>query len=82
MVVGDFRFHERCHHELFEKRRDRAFILVTHDSHSIKTYCERACVLHEGRLHDFSNVDHAYEFFHEVSMKQPEGQPAGTEPGA
>ncbi len=67
MVVGDYRFHERCHRELFEKRRDRAFILVTHDSNSIKTYCERACVLHEGGLYEFETVDSAYDFYHKVN---------------
>ena len=50
MIVGDARFHERCHYELFEKRKDRAFILVSHDANTIKTYCENAVVLHEGRL--------------------------------
>jgi capsular polysaccharide transport system ATP-binding protein len=39
MVVGDVRFHERCHVELFHKRKDRAFILVTHDANVIKLYC-------------------------------------------
>ncbi len=63
MVVGDKRFHDRCHEELFHKRRDRAFILVSHDADVIKLYCERACVLHEGRLHEFDNVDAAYEFY-------------------
>jgi len=67
MVVGDYRFHERCHYELFEKRRDRAFILVTHDSNSIKTYCERACVLHAGELYEFESVDAAYDFYHRVN---------------
>ena len=68
LVVGDQRFHERCHHELFEKRRDRAFILVTHDQNSIRLYCQRACVLHEGRLHQFGNVDDAYNFFNETML--------------
>ena len=49
MVVGDVRFHERCHIELFHKRKDRAFILVTHDANVIKLYCKNACVLHEGQ---------------------------------
>jgi len=31
MIVGDVRFHERCRYELFQKRKDRAFILVSHD---------------------------------------------------
>ena len=63
MVVGDARFHERCHVELFHKRRDRAFILVSHDAEVIKLYCERASVLLDGRLHNFDSVDQAYDFY-------------------
>jgi capsular polysaccharide transport system ATP-binding protein len=63
MVVGDVRFHERCHYELFHKRKDRAFILVTHEAHVIKMYCENAAVLHEGELLRFPTVDDAYEFY-------------------
>jgi len=69
LVVGDRRFHERCHVELFDKRRDRAFILVTHDADSIKLYCERACVLHEGNLFEFDTVDEAYDFYETVTPK-------------
>jgi capsular polysaccharide transport system ATP-binding protein len=63
MVVGDARFHERCHVELFQKRKDRAFILVTHEAHAIKLYCKTACVLHEGELLPFPTVDEAYDFY-------------------
>lgn len=63
MVVGDARFHERCHVELFQKRRDRAFILVSHDPNVIKLYCQSACVLHLGKLHSFASVDEAYDFY-------------------
>jgi len=63
LVVGDKRFHDRCHEELFRKRKDRAFILVSHDENVIKAYCERACVLHSGRLHEFPDVDEAYAFY-------------------
>src|ERR1700674_646719 len=63
MVVGDVRFHERCHVELFHKRKDRAFILVTHDANVIKLYCKNACVLHEGRLLPFPSVEAAYDFY-------------------
>jgi capsular polysaccharide transport system ATP-binding protein len=68
MVVGDVRFHERCHVELFQKRRDRAFILVSHDAHVIRAYCERACVLHQGRLFEFDTVEEAYAFYGEHTM--------------
>jgi capsular polysaccharide transport system ATP-binding protein len=72
MIVGDVRFHERCHYELFQKRKDRAFILVSHDVNAIKTYCENAVVLHEGRLYSLPNVDAAYEFYLETLAKKPE----------
>jgi capsular polysaccharide transport system ATP-binding protein len=72
MVVGDQRFHERCHTELFHKRKDRAFILVTHDANAIKIYCESAVVLHEGRLVKFPSVDTAYDFYQETLLKKPE----------
>lgn len=71
MVVGDVRFHDRCHIELFHKRKDRAFILVTHDANSIKLYCKRASVLHEGRLIPFETVDAAYDFYLETLAGAP-----------
>lgn len=72
LVVGDKRFHDRCHYELFHKRKDRAFILVTHESKVIKIYCERAAVLHEGRLLEFDSVDAAYDFYEESLRIKPE----------
>jgi capsular polysaccharide transport system ATP-binding protein len=63
MVAGDVRFHERCHYELFEKRKDRAFILVTHDSKVIEEHCEEGSVLHEGRMHHFPTISGALDFY-------------------
>jgi capsular polysaccharide transport system ATP-binding protein len=71
MVVGDVRFHERCHLELFHKRKDRAFILVTHDANVIKLYCKKACVLHEGRLLPFASVEAAYDFYQSTMSTSP-----------
>ncbi len=68
MVVGDARFHERCHKELFHKRKDRAFILVTHDADVIKLYCENAVVLHQGKLLEFPSVDEAYDFYQTMTL--------------
>jgi capsular polysaccharide transport system ATP-binding protein len=72
MVVGDVRFHDRCHVELFQKRRDRAFILVTHDAKAIKLYCKNAVVMHEGRLLPFATVDEAYDFYLASLAANPE----------
>jgi capsular polysaccharide transport system ATP-binding protein len=71
MIVGDARFHDRCHNELFDKRKDRSFILVSHDANAIKRFCENAVVLADGRLHAFPTVDEAYAFY----MKTLESKP-------
>jgi capsular polysaccharide transport system ATP-binding protein len=75
MLVGDVRFHERCHYEMFQKRKDRAFVLVSHDANVIKAYCERACVLHEGRLLEFDTVDAAYHFYNSQPALPPAAEP-------
>lgn len=49
ILVGDSNFRAKCQHELFEKRRDKAFILASHDMGIINEFCNRAVVLKEGR---------------------------------
>jgi capsular polysaccharide transport system ATP-binding protein len=67
IAVGDSRFHERCKQELFEKRRDRAMILVSHDANTIKQHCSSAAVLSGGRLLPFDSVGQAYEYYQRVT---------------
>ncbi len=66
VAVGDSRFQAKCHEELFVKRADRARIIVSHDPSFIRSHCDRAAVLHAGRLHEFGNVDAAYQYYAEV----------------
>lgn len=68
IAVGDARFHEKCNHELFEKRGDRAMIIVSHDPNYIRQHCTRATVLHGGRLHEFPSIDQAFDFYNESSL--------------
>jgi capsular polysaccharide transport system ATP-binding protein len=63
--VGDARFHQKCQAELFERRKDRAMVIVSHEAHNIREHCDRACVLHAGTLHPFPDVDTAYQFYNE-----------------
>jgi len=65
IAVGDARFHEKCNHELFVKRADRAMIIVSHDPSYIRAHCSRAAVLLGGRLHHPPSVDEAFEFYDE-----------------
>ncbi|OOF78036.1 ATP-binding protein [Rodentibacter caecimuris] len=63
IAVGDSRFTAKCKYELFEKRKDRAIILVSHSPAAIKEYCDNAMVLQEGKMHHFSSIDEAYHFY-------------------
>lgn len=68
IAVGDAGFHEKCNHELFVKRADRAMIIVSHDPAYIRAHCSRAAVLIGGELHHLPSVDEAFEFYHEQSL--------------
>lgn len=63
IAVGDARFHEKCMHELFEKRKDRSFLIVSHDAGFIRAHCTHAAVLESGKLTRYTNVDEAYESY-------------------
>jgi capsular polysaccharide transport system ATP-binding protein len=63
VAVGDSRFHEKCHIELFEKRSNRAFVIVSHDLEYVRQHCDRAYVLRDGQMHRFDNVLDAVSFY-------------------
>lgn len=63
IAVGDSRFAAKCKHELFEKRKDRSIILVSHSPSAMKEYCDNAMVLNKGVMHQFENIDEAYKFY-------------------
>jgi capsular polysaccharide transport system ATP-binding protein len=68
IAVGDARFHERCARELFDKRSDRAMVIVSHEAHYITEHCDRACVLHEGRLLPFERVAEALDAYRAATV--------------
>jgi len=65
VAVGDNRFHEKCRIELFEKRKDRAMIIVSHDPGYVREHCDHAAVLVKGKLTAFAQVDDAFAFYQE-----------------
>jgi capsular polysaccharide transport system ATP-binding protein len=67
IAVGDSRFNERCHRELFSKRGDRAMIIVSHQPGYVKEHCSRAAVLSNGCLLPFDDVDEALHVYEEQS---------------
>ena len=63
LSVGDANFHRKCEIELFEKRADRAMIIVSHELHNIKQYCNKSAILQEGRMTVYDDIDTSLEIY-------------------
>jgi ABC-type polysaccharide/polyol phosphate transport system ATPase subunit len=63
MAVGDSRFHQKCHTELFEKRGANAKVIVSHDPNYVRDHCQRLAVIKYGTLHNFDDIDEAFQFY-------------------
>lgn len=63
MSVGDQRFRTKSRSELFEKRKDRALIIASHDPAIIKGYCDRCLILDKGKATLFENVTDALAIY-------------------
>jgi len=56
ILVGDQRFQQKCHREIFERRSHCAMILAVHGIDVVRQYCNSALVLKDGRGKVFSDV--------------------------
>lgn len=61
--VGDARFQAKCNEELFERRKDRAFMMASHDMNMIASICDRALVVENGSAKIFNDVDEAIDVY-------------------
>jgi capsular polysaccharide transport system ATP-binding protein len=64
--TGDSRFRSKCAAAFDERMRTASLILVSHNIHTIRQYCETAAVLHRGRLLPFPTIDEALGFYEET----------------
>jgi len=63
VAVGDARFQRKCELELFQHRKDRAFLMASHDMHIISQNCSRALVIENGRAKFFDDIDEAIDVY-------------------
>ena len=61
LAVGDARFREKCHYELFERRKDAALVLVSHNNELIRQYCDSAVLLKDRTIHHFPSLEEAIQ---------------------
>ena len=62
-AVGDSRFQKKCRQAFRERSGRSSVIVVSHQLSTIRDYCERCAVLHEGRLISFASVDEARRIY-------------------
>jgi len=67
-AVGDAYFREKCKEELFEKRGDRAMVIVSHGEGYIKENCNRFLLLNDGDLSEYATFDEAYHHHKAIMM--------------
>jgi ABC-type polysaccharide/polyol phosphate transport system ATPase subunit len=60
MAVGDQRFRERCKVELFEKRKDKAMLIVSHSHRYLKSTCDRFLLIENGRIEEHDDFKEVY----------------------
>lgn len=63
LFVGDQRFQRKCHHELLERRKDRAMIIAIHSPEFVREHCTSALVLKNGRGRVFEDVSLAADIY-------------------
>jgi len=66
-AVGDTKFQERCHAAFAERASRSSLIIVSHSLETMRSYCSRCAVLHQGKLHFFDSVDEANAMYEAVS---------------
>jgi len=65
VAVGDEVFRQKCDVELFQKRADRAMVIVSHSFRYIRDHCNRFILVHHGGLTEYPDADSvriAYKF--------------------
>jgi capsular polysaccharide transport system ATP-binding protein len=70
VAVGDSRFHEKCQHELFEKRGHKSMIIVSHDPTFIGSHCQDTAVIVKGNLRTFADVHAGFEYYKAHAAEQ------------
>lgn len=63
VAVGDARFQNKCNEELFNARKNRAYILASHSVGLIRDQCDRALIIEGGKAKMFHDVEEAIEIY-------------------
>jgi len=61
--VGDERFRRKCAAAFRDRLRGADIIMATHNSHTIRQYCDRGAILADGKLQFSDDLAGAFEHY-------------------
>ncbi len=66
-AVGDARFRQKCK-DAFDQRLNSAdVIMVSHEAATVKSFCDMAAILKDGKLSFYDSLDEATEIYRELA---------------
>lgn len=60
-AAGDDRFRQRCEEALHHRRSTGTLLMISHDPNTLRAYCDRGAVLHNGSLSFYETMEEAIE---------------------
>ncbi|MDH2091929.1 ABC transporter ATP-binding protein [Rhizobium pusense] len=66
-AVGDARFQKRCKEAFDSRRKNSDIIMISHGMETIKSYCEKAVLLVDGRMMYYDDVELAIEAYYRLN---------------
>ena len=75
-AAGDQRFREKSKRVLIERKKTSDFLMVDHNLWGLKLHCDRAFILDDGKIEEFSDLDEAVALHTERLLAAPAKQNA------
>jgi capsular polysaccharide transport system ATP-binding protein len=69
--IGDQRFRRKCAKAFRERMLHSDIILVTHNAHTMRQYCDKGAVLANGELTLYSDIGTALGHYHRLLQEKP-----------
>jgi len=61
ILVGDQNFQRKCQVEMFDKRQDRSMLVASHSPDFIRSFCNKAIIIHDGQATLMDDVAEAVD---------------------
>lgn len=68
-AAGDERFRQRCEEALHQRRESGTLVMISHDPGTLRAYCTRGAVIHDGQMSFYDTIDEAIEVHHQFQSR-------------